>query len=570
MSGKFMKVKKIVIPVLTLVMIASQLSGCASTGKQELANMIDNSQEVIIEVETPEFTVQGESEDMYWTQLSLLSSNENTREIVDNYFSNYLSDTGVKYGPFYVDKDGNQEGNNTLAIVLGNKYVADVLNGVQRNVDGEDTVTVEDSTEATAAKLDENAVDDMMNEISQYLTKDYADLEESDYSAAMFNAYFELIPDSTPNYFNGGASLTRAEAMTLVMRAVTPVETLKADENFKNSVAGTKYDEYIGYASKEDSKVYISTADKSLSKDNFSGAMTRGEYIYLIMNEVYGAESVKSFNIDGTSLKDCVNAGDLASSLEFKGTERIHAACLQYALQNADKGAPEELYKAVAMAHSKDIISSETRWDEAITKTEAIEILVSALQSYYEENGYLCDNAEGGSTAALEAAAKELWEKQDKNDMKCTEEEFIADYVEFRANGATEEQFIEGIEMDYSIKWEKAEAEKIKKAQKEAEEKKKKAEEQKKKEESQSSSSSSGSDYSYEEPDYSYEEPDYSYEEPDYSYEEPDNSYQEPVYEEPAAPPADNGGVNIGGVIVGGEIDLSGIDNSGDFGLDLH
>lgn len=535
-----MKIKKILLPLMALVIMTSQLTGCGNPDAEALQDKISNGEEIVIEAETKSNDIKGELCKIDWVELAKKTSNPDTRKIVDKYFSNFEIEKGVKIGSFYLNADCKQESNNTIFAVLGNQFVADLLNGS----------------------------DDMMSEISQYLTKDYADLEESDYNAAMFNAYFELIPDSTPNYFNGGASLTRAEAMTLVMRAVTPVETLKADENFKNSVAGTKYDEYIGYASKEDSKVYISTADKSLSKDNFSGAMTRGEYIYLIMNEVYGAESVKSFSIDGTSLKDCANAGDLASSLEFKGTERIHAACLQYALQNADKGAPEELYKALAMAHSKDIISSETRWDEAITKTEAIEILVSAIQSYYEENGYLCDNAEGGSTAALETAAKELWDKQDKNDMKCTEEEFIADYVEFRANGATEEQFIEGIEMDYSIKWEKAEAEKIKKAQKEAEEKKK-AEEQKKKEESQSSSSSSGSDYSYEEPDYSYEEPDYSYEEPDYSYEEPDNSYQEPVYEEPAVDNSGSSGGGSGELEGFNDFDLSGNDYSGGFGVDL-
>lgn len=176
-------------------------------------------------------------------------SNENSREFLDGYFSNYADKTGTKYRPFYIDKDNNQEGNNTLFTVLGNEYVANTMS----------TLT------STPNK-----------EIAQYLNKDYADLEESDYTSAMFNAYFELIPDSTPNYFNGGASLSRAEAMALVMRAVTPVGTLEPDEAFETAVTDTStdtdtsdtdadtptttpnpYTAYTPYASKEDSNSYI-------------------------------------------------------------------------------------------------------------------------------------------------------------------------------------------------------------------------------------------------------------------------------------------------------------------------
>lgn len=103
------------------------------------------------------------------------------------------------------------------------------------------------------------------------------------------------------------------------------------------------------------------------------------------------------------------------------------------------------------MAYEKNIISAETRWDEAITKTDAIEILISTMQAYYKENGYPYNNADKGSTVSLEADAKALWEKQDKNDMSCTEEEFIADYIAHMSDGLPEERFIDGIPMRYSI-----------------------------------------------------------------------------------------------------------------------
>lgn len=46
------------------------------------------------------------------------------------------------------------------------------------------------------------------------------------------------------------------------------------------------------------------------------------------------------------------------------------------------------------------------------------------------------NNVEGGTTASLESDAKALWEKQDKNDMSFTEEEFIEDYVKAVGSGS--------------------------------------------------------------------------------------------------------------------------------------
>lgn len=498
-----MKIKRILMPLMALVIMAGQLTGCGNSGAKELQDKLSKGEEIVIEAEAKNGDVKGEPCEIGWIELAKKTSNANSRKAIDKYFSNYEIEGGSKIGSFYLNADCKQESNNTILTVLGNQFVADLLknNG------------------------------DIMGEISQYLNKDYADLETSDYLSAMFNAYFELIPDSEPNYFNGGVSLTRAEAMALVMRAVTPVENLKTNEAFEKVVKGSKYDEYIAYAAKEDSKVYISTADSSLSSDNFAGVMTRGEYIYLVINEVYGVEEVNSRDIESIKLKDCANGGDIGASLKFKGSDRIKAACLKYAIENVDKGAPQELYKAIAMANSLGVISSETRWEEGITKAEAIEILVGVMQAYYKEKGYLCNNAEGGSTAALETAAQALWKKQDINDMKCTEEEFIADYIKAISEGRTKESFESNIPGLYSIKYGEERAKKEEEAKKKAEEQKKKEEANKKEE-----SSNNSSDNNY------YEEPDYNYEEPDNSYQEPaDNSYQEPVYQEPAyTPPADN------------------------------
>lgn len=426
-----MKIKKILISLMALVIVASQFTGCADS---DLNNNVMNSEEIVITAEKTVYDRKGELSKIDWIALQEKTSNSNSREYLDNYFDNHTNSQGIKYGPFYTNKDNEQEGNNTLFTVLGNEYVAKTLSKKE---------------------------DTMMKEIAQYLNKDYADLEESDYTSAMFNGYFELIPDSTPNYFNGGASLSRAEAMALVMRAVTPVGTLEPNTTFEQAVTGTSYDPYTPYASQEDTNSYISTADGSLSKDNYVGTMTRAEYVYLVMNEIYGTEAVSTADVSSVSLSDCTLNSKIADTLKLTPTSnQYHSACLQYALQNADKGVPDELYQAIATANTKDIIPSETRWDEAITKTEAIEILIATMQAYYNDNGYPYNNAEGGTTASLESDAKALWEKQDKNDMSCTEEEFIEDYVTAVGNGSmTPEAFEESIEGRYSIAFAEKQAE---------------------------------------------------------------------------------------------------------------
>lgn len=74
------------------------------------------------------------------------------------------------------------------------------------------------------------------------------------------------------------------------------------------------------------------------------------------------------------------------------------------------------------------------------------------MQAYYNDNGYPYNNAEGGTTTALETAGKALWEKQDKIDMSCTEEEFIEAYVQALGNDSmTEEEFEEYVRDTYSI-----------------------------------------------------------------------------------------------------------------------
>lgn len=417
-----MKAKKMMIAVFALALTV-QMTGCK--------NDIDTNKPVVIDVSVSDSDVASKAE-LNWTELGKLTNYEEMRTAVDTIFGNEIVD-GVKYGAFYLDKDEKQCTNNTLSIVLGNQFVAEEMKG--------------------------SALEDSIN---SSLDAIYTDLSDSDRTAAMFNAYFNLLPDSTPNYFNGGDTLSRAEAMALVTRATTPVKSLPAVDDFTSAVTGTDYDQYINYAAQQNANSYIHIQDKSLTADNFKGAMSRAEFVYLVMNEVYGVDAVQSFDTTSSSLKDCTNAGDLSAELKIAGSDHYNAYTLKHSLDNVDKGVTEELYKSLVMAVEKGIITPETRWNEGVTKAEAIEIIVNAFNQYYEDNGYLLNSAQRGSTQVLEAQAEELWNKQDANDMSVTKEQFIADYIKEISGGMTPEEFEESIEESYSIAFAEELAEKEK------------------------------------------------------------------------------------------------------------
>ena len=54
MAGRFMKIKKVIIPFMTLVVMTSQLAGCATMSSDEMLKTMQESPEVSIEYATPD------------------------------------------------------------------------------------------------------------------------------------------------------------------------------------------------------------------------------------------------------------------------------------------------------------------------------------------------------------------------------------------------------------------------------------------------------------------------------------------------------------------------------------
>lgn len=395
MDGKFIKkrVKVVAIPILTLIVAATQLSGCSSSSKSQVidtVNEVGGDTVVEFKVEENEFTERGEAQSIEWVKLSTLNTYPEYRKVFEVNMG-IEEGSGIKSGCVYIDADGNHTDNPTLLSAFSNKVVVEKFNN-----------------------------DEVQNYLRSSIQSTYADLEDSDEYAAIINAYFNLLPDSTPNYFNGGKSLSRLEAMTLVTRATTPVSTLTTDQAFTEAVGDTPY---TPYASLSNSTSFISTSDNSLTQDNSTKAMSRGEYIYLIMSTIYGEDTINAVDLTQSKLTDVKDTTPTEHT-------KTNAEQLALALQTPTQ-APELIYKALVLANENGIISAETDWNRAITKGEAIEFITEAIQAYNEKNGYAVDK----DTALTETEAKakaELEEKENilegyegiKDDVTCDEDTF--------------------------------------------------------------------------------------------------------------------------------------------------
>ena len=187
MDGRFMSVKRIILPTLTIAIIASQLLGCAALSKSELLTLLEQGDQIEIEVASPLIEAeQGEAETLDWIQLDQLQTSPELRKQMDDIFKIVpVSDT--KNGVFYVDLEGNQNGNNTLYnTFMNNKF---------RNY-WEDEKT--------------------LNQVADATLNTFVDIEEDEQAKAVymaFSTYFNLLENSTPGYANPDSALTRLEAM---------------------------------------------------------------------------------------------------------------------------------------------------------------------------------------------------------------------------------------------------------------------------------------------------------------------------------------------------------------------
>ena len=423
MSGKFMNIKHIIIPTITMVIIASQLMGCAAADQNELLQMMQNSEAIEIEVAIPINQEEGTESSIIWEQLALLETNETLRSSWDDQLGITVTDTG-KNGMLYVDAEGNNVNNNTLRMALHNREFAKLFE-------------------------DENS----MLELSNGVQNQYADIDVDETEKAVYmgiNGYFNLLPDSTPNFSNPDSTLSRLEMMAMVMRAETPVGDLVADTTFADAV-GTN--DLNIYAQEVAENSYLDIESKSLNNLTANGVITRAEAVYLLMSR-YFADELANVDIASAQLTDAKDGGDFIEKAQSQSKEDITSKdylksyVLTYVITNPDEGVPTDMFKALVLAESKGIINSETRFDEGITKAEAVEMLVNTLM---QETGIPTFNFKQGKVEGYEV------EEADENtggvDVELTDDEYQGDnpYDKEVDNyeGMTPEQIAQQLIADY-------------------------------------------------------------------------------------------------------------------------
>ena len=357
MDEKYMKIKKIIVPTITMAIIASQLLGCNAVSQSELLQMINNGDMIEIEVAVPINQEQGNEQPLNWEQLDQLTTQPELRADLEDIYKIYPFGDNSKNGIFYVNVKGEQDGNNTLYNTFAN--------GAFRNNYWNDEIIQLKVVEAVA--------------------KNYVDIEADDSRASLaaINAYFNILKDAEPGYANMDSTLNRLEAMSAIFRAENPVvDDLTNDDDFQKAVDPSNSNEDVIFASNLSEQSYLDIDSQSLDELTAKGTITRGELVYMIVQQ-YFPEDYKNVDLNAECYTDAKNGGNIAEEQKFieNATSKPHwqAYELTYALQNPDKGCPERMYKALVVAHKKNLINStESRWDEAVTKSDFLEILTNA------------------------------------------------------------------------------------------------------------------------------------------------------------------------------------------------
>ena len=375
MSERFIKVKRVAVPVMCIMMALTQLTGCEVASSKELTAMLDNGEVIEVSVELPESSQELQGTPVEWKALAELTDQEDLRKEIDNALG-VISYGESKNGVLYVNPETEEwEPNNTLEAVFKNKAYHEVA---------------ED--------------EDVVEEISKAVADAYTDLDDKssteEIQLAAINAYFNLFPaDEDTNEFNGGAYLTRGQYMCGFARAHLQAQNgIKASEDTIKQVGDSQYAPYAELVS---DSAYLDIASGSLNEENMNGLITRAEVAYMLAKTYYSDE-MDAATKKSKTYSDVKDAGDMAEKAETTGKQQYKAANLAYMVENPKDGLDEDLYKAMVVAYNHCFFgnTSESRWNEPITKEEALQAFVNV----YTDLGTTikCQNGKSKSVSAAD------------------------------------------------------------------------------------------------------------------------------------------------------------------------
>ena len=376
MSKKHMRIKRMTIMTLSLVMFVSTLAGCSVVSDKELMEMINAGESITIEYAVPDYESADLQEvaDFQWIELDQLQTyNRGFRQSVDEVFNiNIVTEAGRngKNGVLFVDDAGKRNGNAVLADAFNNKVFVEKY-------------WVDAKVKEALAKAANEA---------------YTDLTDTDHDRvlATLNAYYNLFPSDEENEAGLSDYLTRGEYLSGLYRVFNGVQDGLIDAESVSAKVGGKTS-HTRFLPSVEGISYLKTTNNSLDESTYKGAISRIEGIYTIIQ----ALSLNN-NRDGATnyqdkiFTDAKSGGDLTSKLGFAGKQRAESYTLAYMLKNPDKGLQEELYRALVVAKEQGIITSnESRWDEPLTRGEALDMIVNGLIAKSRLTGYVINTEYG-------------------------------------------------------------------------------------------------------------------------------------------------------------------------------
>lgn len=243
-----------------LALITVCILSFASCGKQETTA----ATEPIVESTQVETIVTEESkvELLPWLQLASLETHPELRKAFEEYVG-VTGTTGNKEGILYYNP-ATQKADQNVTLYMATKNSA--MSAYFANIDA-------------------------MTKFGEIAAENYTDIDVDDVNApyAAINAYFELLPDQEDGQFDGDSTISRAQAMTLLMRAITPVNDQQAPETDSDFTAKVGETTYTDFAAPMNDYCYINTSN-GLNEKSFESTMSRGEYIYMLTKALFGDE----------------------------------------------------------------------------------------------------------------------------------------------------------------------------------------------------------------------------------------------------------------------------------------
>lgn len=338
--------------------LALGISGCASTTKQEAYDMMRETEQIELEYAVPDYDSNAEEskvELLPWLQLSSLETHPELRAAFEEYVG-VTGTTGNKEGTLYYNPETQQaEQNVTLYMATKNSAISSYFANI-----------------------------DAMTKLGEIATENYTDIEADDINApyATINAYFELLPDQEDGQFDGDSTISRAQAMALLMRATTQVNDQQAPEADKDFTSKVGESQYTNFAAPMNEYSYINT-DNGLTEQSFNGTMTKGEYIALVTNYIradYLATLEEWGYTDLYSDTSDITISTVSDAGNIKYSE---------AISDASKGVPTDLYETFKLAIKNGYLAEADLedWDSALTKADAISLFITMATNYTSNIG---------------------------------------------------------------------------------------------------------------------------------------------------------------------------------------